>query len=174
MCKTYELKGSIGKANSAGSPAASGATVDRVWAYSTAAHESQLTKVVSCKSSWDICSVAATDAVFAKCRTEGVFCLGLSISKLVTSSVNRGQLLWRGFSQTKLWKSILWVWSSVYTAHVFCIILKVVCFFGHTEYTLIFIYMKLNMFQTTYCPSSGAQNCTSSLWFCIHGGLMTV
>jgi len=29
------------------------------------------------------------------------------------------------------------------------------------------IYMKLNMFQATHRPSSGAQNCTSSLWFSI-------
>jgi len=29
------------------------------------------------------------------------------------------------------------------------------------------IYMKLNMFRATHRPSSGAQNCTSSLWFCI-------
>ena len=32
--------------------------------------------------------------------------------------------------------------------------------------------MKLNMFRATHRPSSGALNCTSSLWFCIRGGLL--
>jgi len=32
---------------------------------------------------------------------------------------------------------------------------------------LFHVYMKLNTSQTTRRPSSGAQNCTSSLWFCI-------
>jgi len=32
---------------------------------------------------------------------------------------------------------------------------------------LFHVYMKLNMFRATHRPSSGAQNCTSSLWFCI-------
>jgi hypothetical protein len=36
------------------------------------------------------------------------------------------------------------------------------------------IYMKLNMFRATHRPSSGAKNCTSSLWFCIRGGLLDV
>jgi len=31
--------------------------------------------------------------------------------------------------------------------------------------------MKFNMFQTTHCPSSGAYNCTGSLWFFILGRL---
>ena len=32
---------------------------------------------------------------------------------------------------------------------------------------LFHVYMKLNMFRATHRPSLGAQNCTSSLWFCI-------
>jgi len=32
--------------------------------------------------------------------------------------------------------------------------------------------MKLNMFRATHGPSSGALNFTSSLWFCICGGLL--
>jgi hypothetical protein len=32
---------------------------------------------------------------------------------------------------------------------------------------LFHVYMKLNMFWVTHRPSSGAQNCTSSLWFCM-------
>jgi hypothetical protein len=32
---------------------------------------------------------------------------------------------------------------------------------------LFHVYVKLNMFRAKHCPSSGAQNCTSSLWFCI-------
>jgi len=39
---------------------------------------------------------------------------------------------------------------------------------------LFHIYMKLNMFRATNRPLSGAQNFTSSLWFCIHGGLLDV
>ena len=34
------------------------------------------------------------------------------------------------------------------------------------------IYMKLNKFRATHRPSSGAQNFTSSLWFCIRGRLL--
>jgi len=34
--------------------------------------------------------------------------------------------------------------------------------------------MKLNMFRATHRPKSGAQNCTSSLWFCIRGGLLAM
>jgi hypothetical protein len=30
---------------------------------------------------------------------------------------------------------------------------------------LFYIYMKLNMFRATHHPSSGANNCTGSLWF---------
>jgi hypothetical protein len=42
-------------------------------------------------------------------------------------------------------------------------------------YQILFhIYIKLNMFRATYRPSSGAQNCTSSIWFCIRGGLLAV
>jgi len=39
---------------------------------------------------------------------------------------------------------------------------------------LFHIYMKLNMCRAIHRPSSGAQNCTSSLWFCIHGVLLDV
>jgi hypothetical protein len=39
---------------------------------------------------------------------------------------------------------------------------------------LFHVYMKLNMFWTTHRPSSGAQNCTSSLWFCIRERLLDV
>jgi len=39
---------------------------------------------------------------------------------------------------------------------------------------LFHIYLKLNMFRATHCLSSGAQNCTSSLWFCIRGRLLAV
>jgi len=39
---------------------------------------------------------------------------------------------------------------------------------------LIRIYMKLNMFRATHCPASGAQNCTGSLWFFVHGRLLDV
>ena len=34
--------------------------------------------------------------------------------------------------------------------------------------------MKLNVFRGTHRPSSGAQNCTSSLWFCIRERLLEV
>ena len=37
---------------------------------------------------------------------------------------------------------------------------------------LFHVYMKLNMFRATHRPSSGAQNCTSSLWFCIRERLL--
>jgi len=36
---------------------------------------------------------------------------------------------------------------------------------------LFHIYMKLNVFRATRRPSSGAKNCTGSLWFVIHGRL---
>jgi len=39
---------------------------------------------------------------------------------------------------------------------------------------LFHVYMKLNMFRTTHRPSSGAQNCTSSLWFCIRERLLDI
>jgi len=39
---------------------------------------------------------------------------------------------------------------------------------------LIHIYMKLNMFRATHRPSSGAWNCTGSLWFFIRGRLLDV
>jgi hypothetical protein len=39
---------------------------------------------------------------------------------------------------------------------------------------LFHIYMKLNMFQATHRPSSGASNCTGSLWFFIRGSLLDV
>jgi len=34
--------------------------------------------------------------------------------------------------------------------------------------------MKLNTFPATHRPSSGAQNCTSSLWFCIRRELLAM
>ena len=37
---------------------------------------------------------------------------------------------------------------------------------------LFHVYMKLNMFRATHRPSSGAQNCTSSLWFCVRERLL--
>jgi len=39
---------------------------------------------------------------------------------------------------------------------------------------LFHVYIKLNMFRATHRPSSGAQNCTSSLWFCIRERLLDV
>jgi hypothetical protein len=39
---------------------------------------------------------------------------------------------------------------------------------------LFHVYMKLNLFRATHRPSSGAQNCTSSLWFCIRERLLEV
>jgi len=36
------------------------------------------------------------------------------------------------------------------------------------------VYMKLSMLRATRRPSSGAQNCTSSLWFCICERLWTL
>jgi hypothetical protein len=39
---------------------------------------------------------------------------------------------------------------------------------------LFHIYIKLNMFRATHRPSSGAQNCTSSLWFRIRERLLDV
>jgi len=37
---------------------------------------------------------------------------------------------------------------------------------------LFHIYVKLSMFRATHRLSSGAQNCTSSLWFWIRGRLL--
>jgi hypothetical protein len=39
---------------------------------------------------------------------------------------------------------------------------------------LFHIYIKLNMFRAKHRPSLGAQNSTSSLWFCIRGRLLDV
>ena len=40
---------------------------------------------------------------------------------------------------------------------------------------LIFhVYVKLNMFRATHRPSSGAQNCNTTLWFCIRERLLDV
>jgi hypothetical protein len=39
---------------------------------------------------------------------------------------------------------------------------------------LFHIYIKLNMFRATHRPSSGAENCTGSLWFFIRGMLLDV
>jgi len=44
----------------------------------------------------------------------------------------------------------------------------------HCIKILFHIYMKLNMFWATHRPSSGAWNCTSSLWLRIRGGLLAV
>jgi hypothetical protein len=37
---------------------------------------------------------------------------------------------------------------------------------------LFHICMKLSMFRATHHPSSGAKNCTSSIWFCVCGRLL--
>jgi hypothetical protein len=39
---------------------------------------------------------------------------------------------------------------------------------------LFHIFLKLNMFRATHRPSSGAHNCTGSLWFFIRGRLLDV
>jgi hypothetical protein len=39
---------------------------------------------------------------------------------------------------------------------------------------LFYVYMKLTMFRATHHLSSGAQNCTRSLWFCVHERLLDV
>jgi hypothetical protein len=39
---------------------------------------------------------------------------------------------------------------------------------------LFYVYMKLSTFRATHHPSSGAQNCTSSLWFCICERLLDI
>jgi hypothetical protein len=39
---------------------------------------------------------------------------------------------------------------------------------------LFYVYMKFNMFRKTHRPSSGAQNCSSSLWFSIRERLLEV
>jgi len=39
---------------------------------------------------------------------------------------------------------------------------------------LFLILNKLNMFRATHRPSSGAWNCTSSLWFCIRARMSDV
>ena len=43
-----------------------------------------------------------------------------------------------------------------------------------SKFLLFHIYMKLDMFRATHRPSSGAYNCTGSLWFFIRGGLLDV
>jgi hypothetical protein len=43
-----------------------------------------------------------------------------------------------------------------------------------SELLLFHIYIKLNMFRATHRPSSGAKNCTGSLWFFIRGRLLDV
>jgi hypothetical protein len=35
----------------------------------------------------------------------------------------------------------------------------------YQKFLLFHIYMKLNMFRATLRPSSGAENCTGSIWF---------
>jgi hypothetical protein len=42
------------------------------------------------------------------------------------------------------------------------------------KFLLVHIYIKFNMFRATQRPSSGALNCTNSLWFCIRGMLLDV
>ena len=39
---------------------------------------------------------------------------------------------------------------------------------------LFHVYIKFNMFRGTHRPSSGAQNCTSSIWVCIRKRLLDV
>jgi len=39
---------------------------------------------------------------------------------------------------------------------------------------LFHVYMKLNVFWATHRPSSGAQNCTSCLWFCMRERLWSL
>jgi len=39
---------------------------------------------------------------------------------------------------------------------------------------LFYVYMKLNVFRATHRPSSGAQNRTNSIWFCVREGLLDV
>jgi len=39
---------------------------------------------------------------------------------------------------------------------------------------LFHVYMKPNMFRATHRPSSGAQNCTGSLWFSLRERLLDV
>jgi len=78
---------------------------------------------------------------FTICRTEGVFCCGLSISKQVVLSGNRGQycdmgLLKQNFENLSCGCDVL------YTLHMFSVLFwKCNVFFwgGHPGYTLIFI-----------------------------------
>jgi len=39
---------------------------------------------------------------------------------------------------------------------------------------LFHVYMKLTMFRATHRPSSGTQNCTNSLWFCVRESCWTL
>ena len=42
----------------------------------------------------------------------------------------------------------------------------------YQNFSLFRVYIRLNVFRATHRPSSGAQNCTSSLWFCIRERLL--
>jgi len=44
----------------------------------------------------------------------------------------------------------------------------------YQNFLLFYVYIKLKMFRVTHRPSSGAQNCTSSLWFWIRERLLDV
>jgi hypothetical protein len=44
----------------------------------------------------------------------------------------------------------------------------------YQNFLLFHVYIKINMFRATHRPSSGALNCTSSLWFCIRKRLFNV
>jgi len=44
----------------------------------------------------------------------------------------------------------------------------------YQNFSLFRVYIRLNVFRATHRPSSGAQNCTSSLWFCIRERLLDV
>jgi hypothetical protein len=71
--------------------------------------------------------------------------------------------------------------------HVIFIVFLCPCYISHSmhkedptrcnnvsEFLLFHIYVKLNMFRGTHRPSSGAQNCTGSLWFFIRGRLLDI
>jgi hypothetical protein len=42
------------------------------------------------------------------------------------------------------------------------------------NFSLFRVYIRLSVFWATHRPSSGAQKCTSSLWFCIRGRLLDI
>jgi len=71
---------------------------------------------------------------------------------------------------TFLWGWCSWIHASYYNSH------------GNSQrdatvyqnFLLFHVYIKLNMFRATRRLSSRAQNCTSSLWFCICERLLDV